>query len=214
MDNKPSQEAVHREMYRLSQDDCMIFNPTDTDFYIEWEGYRHLVPNKYKDIGFGKGQREVKRYLAIWYCNHMKDQLINERGAKEAQELIERRRTQGKEDFRDKYVENKEIWDKVAKTNDPNLLGEIMPGLFLGVTREFGDDFEIESNTPETKSTAEKILDELAVKKYVPSAPRETTMDLTPDSVEMPKSASKATPEVTESIVTSSKKKLAQEVTA
>ena len=98
MDN-PATEATKREMYRLSQDDCMIYNPTDKDFVIEWEEHRFVVPNKNKDLGWGKGKREVKRYLAIWYCKHMKDQIINEMGTKKGEELIAQRHKEGKEEF-------------------------------------------------------------------------------------------------------------------
>lgn len=204
----PEQEAVHREMARVAQDDCMIFNPTDTDFYIEWDGYKHLVPNKYKDIGFGNGQREVKRYMAIWYCNHMKDQLINERGEKEANELIHKRRGQGKEEFRDKYVENKEVWDKVSKTNDPQLLAEIMPGLFLGVTREFGTDLPTvsEGQKIDTETAAEKMIKELSTKRY--QSPGRYDASIAPDP------EPEVSPEAVQSPTKPSKKKLVSEVTA
>ena len=77
-------EALHREMERISLDWVMIYNPTDEDFYIDWLPWHHLVPNKNKDIGWGPGRLEVQRYLARWYCEHMTVYLINKEGQKKA----------------------------------------------------------------------------------------------------------------------------------
>lgn len=164
----PAQEATKREMYRVSQDDCMIFNPTDEDFYIEWEGFRHLVPNQNSDIGWGKGKREVKRYLADWYCRHMKDKLINEMGDKQAQEMLTKRAKEGKESYTDKYIENNEIWAKVPRTNDPKLMAQIYPTLFLGTVREFGfdDASNPEINQFDDRTEEEKVMEQLKKMRY------------------------------------------------
>lgn len=166
-------EAVKREMYRVSQDDCMVFNPTDEDFIIEWEEWKIPVPNQNKDIGWGKGKREVKRYLADWYCRHMKNLLINKMGEKEAIEMLQKRANEGKETYTDKYVENNEIWNKVPRTNDPKLMGQIYPTLFLGVVREFGNEYNTGDEMPayDDRTPEEKVMEQLATVKYVEGNP-------------------------------------------
>lgn len=165
-------EATHREMERVSLDWCMIYNPTQDDFYIEWAAqdgkpWKYLVPNSKKDIGWGTGKLEVQRYLAIWYCKHMKDKIINDRGQKEAEKLLSIRREKGQPDLT-KFEEQKAIWDKTPRTSSNKELAALYPILFLGVSREFGIDYapgdkpqNIDLETPE-----EKALGTLKNKKY------------------------------------------------
>lgn len=174
----PAQEATKREMYRISQDDCMVYNPTEEDFYIEWDNYRHLVPSKTKDIGWGLGKRECKRYLAQWYCRHMKDKLINELGEKKAEEMLAKRFKEGKEEYTDFYVKSNEIYAKVPRTDDPKLMAEVYPTLFLGVIREFGLDIPEENRGAgfDEKTSEEKIMEQLSKLKYqeAPQTPAPT----------------------------------------
>lgn len=185
MDNNqtPAQEAVKREMYRVSQDDCMVFNPTDEDFVVDWDGFKYIIPNKDKDMGWGKGMREVKRYIAAYYCRHMKNKLINEKGVQEGEKMIAKRRKEGKEEYTDAYVENRQVWDKVPRTDDPKLMAEIYPALFLGVVREFGLEFSEEERKAglDTRSQEEIVMEELQKKKFVPSS---TTAPMVTDSKE------------------------------
>lgn len=184
----PTTEAVKREMYRVSQDDCMIYNPTDEDFIIQWEEFKFPVPNQNKDIGWGKGKREVKRYLARWYCTHMKDQLINDLGEKKANEIIAQRRKEGKEEFTDKYVENRQVWDKIPKTDDPTLIENYMPQLFLGVVREFGGEVPDEIlATLDTRTNEERVMEELQKKKYVAEPENVTEEEVTVEEVPIKK---------------------------
>lgn len=167
------QELTHREMYRRSQDDCMVYNPTDRKFIIEWEpGLRFEVPDCNTDIGWGRGMREVKRYLAEWYCRHMKDQLINELGTKKAEELLSNR-PKG-EDFVTKWHENVWLGTQVPRTDNEQLMSEIYPQLFLGVTREFGADLPQEEVIPvDGKTQAERIMEEVGNRRYTPQVAQE-----------------------------------------
>lgn len=169
----PAQEAVKREMYRASMDDCMVYNPTDDDFVVDWDGFKTIIPAQDKDLGWGKGMREVKRYIALYYCRHMKDKLINEMGEKKAEELLSQRDKEGKDPITDKYVESKQIWDKTTRTDDPGAMAKIYPTLFLGVVREFGLEFSEEERhaSMDTRSTEEKVMEELQKRKFTPKAP-------------------------------------------
>ena len=165
-------ETLHREMERISLDWVMIQNPTDEDFYIEWAAkdgrpWKYLVPNKNKDIGWGKGKLEVQRYLAIWYCKHMKDKILNERGLVEGEKLLALRREKGQPELT-KYEEQKTIWDKSPRTNSEKELAALYPILFLGITREFGMDYS-PTDSPiniDQRTLEEKTLEKLQNKKY------------------------------------------------
>lgn len=168
-------EALHREMERISLDWVMIQNPTEDDFYIEWAAkdgrpWKYLVPNKNKDIGWGSGKLEVQRYLAVWYCKHMKDKIINDQGIAEAEKILTKRQSEGKPELT-KYEEQKAIWEKNPRTTSDKEMAKLYPILFLGVSREFGMDYaptdqplNVDLSTPE-----EKALENLKNKKYTPS---------------------------------------------
>jgi hypothetical protein len=161
-------EVLHREMERFSLDWVMIYNPTDEDFYIEWAAkdgkpWKYLVPNKSKDIGWGPGKLEVQRYLAIWYCKHMKDKIVNDKGLKEGEKMLAARREKGQPDLT-KFEEQNAIWAKTPKTSEKEL-SALYPILFLGVTREFGMEYTPSQGVDQT-TQEEKVLDTLKNKKY------------------------------------------------
>lgn len=172
-------ETLHREMERVSLDWVMIKNPTEEDFYIEWAAqdgrpWKYLVPNKSKDIGWGAGKLEVQRYLAIWYCKHMKDKIINDKGQELGEAMLAKRRTEGKPDLT-KYEEQALIWGKTPRSTSESELSKLYPQLFLGITREFGTDYAPNDQVPgiEVKTPEEKVLEELQNKKYTPEQPKE-----------------------------------------
>lgn len=180
----PNQELIHREMYRRSQDDVMVGNPTDKDFFIEWDGYRFEVPAATKDLGWGQGKREVKRYLAEWYCRHMKDELINQMGEEKTADLLSGR-PKG-EGFVTKWHENEWLKPQIPRTDDKKLIEEIYPSLFLGVTREFGNDQpQVEFVNPDGRTQDEKIMEEISNKKYMAEVIPPPAEDLFPDIKEV-----------------------------
>ena len=130
----------------------------------------------------------------------MKDKILNDLGAKKGQELLIKRVEQGRGEFTDKYLENREIWDKVPRTDNKKMMGDLYPSLFLGVTREFGLDFsESESQTFDSRSQEEIIMEELQTKRYEPSARPS-------DALQAPVEAKPVT--------TATKEKMAKEMTA
>lgn len=174
MDNKQrvEQEALLREMARLSHDMIMVYNPTDKDYRVEWEGLYHIVPNRNKDMGFGRGKRELERFLARKFAVGMKDQLINAMGEIKGQEMIEKRRAEGKPDFLDKYFENREVWDKVPRTDDPKMMETIFDEIWLGIVRPYGidevDDEEKADGRIDPRSVEERLLEKMN-RAYVPA---------------------------------------------
>jgi hypothetical protein len=165
------EEALHLEMERISLDWCMIQNPTDEDFYIEWYNtkgtpWRYLVPAQHKDIGYGEGKREVQRYLAVWYCKHMAEKIINEKGQKMWEQMMKERQEKGQESLNE-FQQQKAIWEKVPKTNSDQELANLYPNLFLGVTREFGTEYQPDQPyLAQDKSVQESVMEKLKDKRY------------------------------------------------
>jgi hypothetical protein len=201
-------EALHREMERVSLDWVMIQNPTDEDFYIDWLPWHYLVPNKNKDIGWGNGKLETQRYLAVWYCKHMKDKMINDMGQKEYDKMIQERADKGQAALT-KFEEQKAIWEKLPQSNNDKELAKIYPMLFLGVTREFGMDYQPQQVAMVNQKTAEELtLEKMQNKRYNPEEkPHKPTVTMTPPPV-VP------SVEALEELITGDKEGLAQEVTA
>jgi hypothetical protein len=98
LDN-PSGEAFKRELYRRSLDSIRVYNPTDEDYFVEWDGHNHRVPGKNKDTGEGKGMRILPRYIAEKYCREMKNKLINEENDKKLADIKERMAKAGTTDI-------------------------------------------------------------------------------------------------------------------
>lgn len=139
--------ALLREMQRTSLDKIRIYNPTDTDFTIMWDGFKHVVPNKNKDVGFGKGQRVVERYLALWYLKHMTDHIINEKQQKRLDELKEKYEKAGVEDYLVKANMQLES-NKSVRTDNEAEVKRIAEIIWLGIEERYGmDDKESDFTT-------------------------------------------------------------------
>lgn len=165
-------DAFLREMERKSLDIFMVYNPTDKDYFLEWDKRYHRIPARDKDMGFGPGKMELERYLTEKYAREMKNYLINEMAKKQGEDLIAKRKAEGKPDFLDKFEENKEVWDKVYKTNNPKLIEEVYGDVVLGLVREYGLDRpeDLPGEVMDTKTPEERIMENMK-KQYKPEVP-------------------------------------------
>jgi len=161
---KIRQENVRREMARTSQDLILVDNPTDKDFAIEWDGYKHIVK--------AHSQRTLARYLALKYVKDMKDLMINEMANRKFEELMKERSKKGMVELTP--FEKQEVWNRTYSTNDPTLIAKIYPQLWLGVAEEYGLDAVADdaSQLRDFRSDEQKILDSLSKKRV--SMPTET----------------------------------------
>ncbi len=66
--------------------------------------------------------------------------MIGEQMMAEGEELKKLREKQLGKSFLDKYEENKEVWDKAPRLNDPDLLKKIKDVVILGLVEEYGMD--------------------------------------------------------------------------
>lgn len=161
-------EAWHREQYRRSLDVIRVKNPTQKDFFIEWDHRFHKVP--------AQGTADVYRFLATNYCRDMKDKIINEMAQKLHDESIADRAKKGLPAFNNKYEENYATYmtDPFPKTNDWNLAGKIYADLWVGLVSEWGKDDPREVNPRagevDLKPEETKLLESLQSKR-VSSSP-------------------------------------------
>lgn len=150
-----AQELWHAEQERKSHDIIRIGNPTDKDFFIQW-GH----PPKFFKVP-AQGTLDVDRYLAEAYWRDMTVQMINEMGQKLGEELLERVGKQKPDVLLDEYLKQKEVWDKVPRTNDEKLLLELTPKLWLGLIRKHGLDIPQSDSKyadVDLRTTQEKVL--------------------------------------------------------
>ena len=146
-------DLVKRELERRSKDKILIHNPTTEDYILNYDGYKHPVPNRNKDIGYGKGNRVVERFLAQNYLRHMTNQLLQKRIDREVDKELARRMEQG-HPAPTPYEKNQIIngvVGRIGRTNNPKNRAEVMKSLYLGVHEKFGRDA-----IPSDKAEAEK----------------------------------------------------------
>ena len=145
-------ELTRREMQRKSLDTIRVFNPLDHKFKFMYDSYWFYVDaKKYKDF---------PRYLAIHYFKKISEFMIGQQALKEGDELLKMREQQFGKSFIDKYVENKEVWDKVPKLNDPDLLKVIRDQVIKGVVTEYAMDLPEENPALATKPPDMRSLHE------------------------------------------------------
>jgi hypothetical protein len=140
-DPKIRGDVVKRELARRSHDIILVHNPTNEDFFIKWDAYQHgPVPNKNKDVGHGKGNLGLERYLGMKYIKDMTDKILQDRIDKEVNKELKKRRDEKlpELDPYDKNIMISGIVGRVGRTDNKENRLEVYKLLYLGLVREFG----------------------------------------------------------------------------
>ncbi len=159
----PEQIKLHLDLYNRSQDICLIHNPSPEDYTFfynrKFEPNPYVIPNKDKDIGFGKGNLEIRRYLANIYVEKKGEQMIN---------IISKADwDKKKENYRQE--ERGMMEERLAiRSNNKELWKTIVPQLFKGVVRRSTEEIGTGTFVPEaqvdpTLSNAEQIMEQLGL---------------------------------------------------
>ncbi len=171
MNTSQNPDAYKKELERRSMDSIRVFNPTDTDYYVEWDGYKHRVPGKNKDEGIGKGMRVLPRYIAEKYVREMKNLLINQMNDKRLADIKEKLQKAGTADI--VWNANTELERQHdVRTDNPELVKKYYEICWLGVEQEYGmDEVTAPQALPRESYThsEEDMLKELQNRRYVPS---------------------------------------------
>lgn len=175
----PVQEAWHNEQKRKQYDIIRIKNPSTItvkgidyelpaeDFYIEYD------TNQYQRIP-ANSIRDIPRFRADRYVEHMKDKIINYVNQKLHDDFLAERDRKGLPRFVDKATENRETYETqdYPKTNDPEVIAEIFNQIWLGLVNKAGNDLppDMAQRSPElnVKPISQQILDKLRNKTVAP----------------------------------------------
>lgn len=131
-------EVVRREMQRKSRDIIRIYNPLDIDFKFYYDGYPNIVK--------GKAYKDVSRYIARHYFKHISAFIIGQLAKAKGNGLLEERKRAGLPDYLDRYTQEKEVWEKMPRVDDPDLLKQVADQVIIGLVEEYG--LEIAESLP------------------------------------------------------------------
>lgn len=123
-------ELAKRELERSSFDTVRVYNPLPIMFSFQRNGYWHRIA--------ARSQKDFPRYLARHYFKKIADKMIGDQQSKKGEELKALREQQMGQQFLDHYEENIQVWDKVPKMNDPELLEQIRKVVIVGLVEEYG----------------------------------------------------------------------------
>ena len=135
-----------REKSARSLDTIRVHNPTSED-YVFWDdklgptAKKSVVPKAQQDIGKGKGNNDLPRYLAKRYTKAMVEQIITKTSDAEWEKKKKQYRT------RDEMLQHAEV--EPTRTNDPKQWEELFPKIWLGVVEKWGGA-DIEEPTDKT----------------------------------------------------------------
>lgn len=171
----PVAEAWHQEQGRKQYDIIRVANPTHgtvkgkeytfplEDFFVQYDvqQYQKIPANS---------QRDIPRFRAERYVEHMKDKWVNFVAQKMHDDYLADRDAKGLPRYTDKATENKETYETepYPKTNDPQLIAEIYNQLWIGLVNKAGSDTppDVGPRAGEVDQTpvARKVLDSLSNK--------------------------------------------------
>lgn len=163
-DRSQAQIKQHLDMYNETQDIWLIHNPDEQDYAFfynrAFEPNPYIVPGCNKDIGFGKGNLEIRFFLAKKYAEKKMEQMIDaiskaDWEKKKANYRLEERGT---------------MEERLAlRTNNRQLQEKILPQLLIGrvrrATEEIGmGDVQFEKPVDPSLSPVEQIMERLKLK--------------------------------------------------
>lgn len=132
----PQHQATIREMELRSHDRIRVFNPLDEDYTVQWDSVGFLVPNKNHDVGVGRGQAVVYRYIAVNYLDKMSERVFNARLGQAVVDENKRRINSGMAEM-SHQVERLAFETRIRQELKKEL-PKIWAVLWLGVEEEYG----------------------------------------------------------------------------
>lgn len=170
-------EMIKREMYRTSLDSIRVYNPTDKDYAVIWDKFKHIIPAKDKDTGYGKGQKVVPRYIANKYVREMKNKMIYESADVRVQELISRATEDMKIKYQSDAFERQKLYEMTPSISDPKEIERIYDILWLGIEEKFGIDDAEDEIPNDGKIDTRPIEDQILERMERPAKKREEPVD-------------------------------------
>jgi hypothetical protein len=184
--------ANNRELERQKMDPFEVYNPLDHDFVFMEDRFLQRVK--------AHETKSFPRYLARHYAKKIVEFMINEQIGLQGEALKKKREEQMGSKYLDKYVENVEIWDKVPKVNDPELVTEHTKMLRIRKLADYGMEPELQQEMPvgmpsfDDRNSYERAFDDIADASGVIGIPKvNVDSSVTEKPIEPPLYKSKAT---------------------
>lgn len=156
-------DALLRQKQREANDIIRVHNPTSDDYVVHWGkadvNTPYIIPKAQKDDGYGRGNRDVPRYIARKFIKEMSQKLMNRKAKKTWDKIYEDR------DYKPSDYVAKEEERAIGRIlKDKELWSEMRSKCLVGLVRKHGDDLkEPEPFQPENtrKSEVDKMLEEI-----------------------------------------------------
>lgn len=146
-------ELKKREMARFAHDTIRIHNPLDIDFKFLHDGYVNIIKaHAYKD---------VERFKARLYFKKISQYIIGQMQTKKGEELLQKRKDRGLDEILDHYQENRQIWDKVPRLDNKELLEQIANEVIIGLVEEYGREEVLEEGERELPRPEQSNLEDI-----------------------------------------------------
>lgn len=163
-------EAVIRELERKANDDILVYNPTDEDVYQTYDRRKHgPIPNRNKDVGFGKGKTVLPRPIAESYIKDMYYKILFAEQDKAIADEQDRRAEAGiklmeRGDDQNAYI------NKLGLNETPERKKHIVTKLYGGIYKEFGRDFVASTENSYKKDTSDfySLINEVEKERVTP----------------------------------------------
>lgn len=157
------QIKAHMDLYNESQDIWLIHNPEPKDYTFfynrRFEPKPYIVPNVNKDIGFGKGNLEIRFFLAKIYVEKKGEAMIMAISKKDWDNKKENYRLEERGQMEEKLalrVTNKELWKKITPTLILGRVRRSTEGMGIG-------EVTVEKQVDPNLSNVEQIMEELGI---------------------------------------------------
>lgn len=182
---KHQSELIKKELRRMSQDVVAVYNPTDEDYPLKWDGFYHVVPNKNKNNGYGKGVLHVSRYLGMKYIEEMRTKLLNQETDKLVAKENDRRVKAGLQPMT-KYMggaDSELVYaQRVTGIGKPERELEVNKLLYKGLIQEFGSEV-IASSEPQKEPESPLITNTMSFMMDFDTVIMETPLETNPETV-------------------------------
>jgi len=197
------EEAFHKELEDRSKDIIRVHNPLDIEFKFKYDSRWFKVP--------AKGYKDWEAFLAWKFYNDIGQYMIGSAIIAKGEKMIEDRAKKGMDEFLDKYVENKAIWDKVPHMDNKDLWNDVAKEVIIGIVEEYGKELPPVENVQldPIQNPLNKSVSELAAEKFFKRKIEDVAV-VTPDA-DLSKPVKPLKPEVY--VSNKDRKKMEQEAT-
>lgn len=125
----------HEKMQFAARDIIRVKNPLDGDFRFKYDSVFHTVK---------AGQtKDFERYLAIHYCDTIAQHIIGIMIGEQGQKSVKQYASMNPQLLLDKYIENRQVWDKMPRLDDVELNAKIWSDCWVGLVEKYGEDREV-----------------------------------------------------------------------